>query len=187
MDSHTSSPLDLLRPLVPPDHGVSAWPLASGWWLLLLLALLLVIAWLLLRPILSRRKLQRQRYQHAQLLLDAALLECRAMPDAALARQVYLQKSNEIFKRILHQHPGLSHFSQLGGKAWTDFLSHVNALAQVNTSSSDRIAALYGDRLYAAHCPDNIPLDELHLWSSNWITAVAKQARKLAISVGASP
>lgn len=181
MDTPSLSQLDLLRPLAPPDHGISAWPLAAGWWILLGFCCAAIATYLLLKPWLKRRRADQQIRLHTRSLLDALYQECQHISPAPVATQRYLQHSNEIFKRVIHLHPSLASAWPLTGSAWCAFL------AKVDAKQTELFAPLYGDALYAAQCTRTIDLESLHHWACDWSLAVQRQASHLAKQPGNTP
>lgn len=166
--------LDQLRPIIQPAHEISAWPLATGWWLLMAFFLVMIAALIFLRPMIKSWKQQKQIRIHTQQLLNTLYLDCTRESDVALGLQHYLQTSNDIFKRIIHKHPHLSHFSHLTGNDWTTFIFRLDPEAP--------FAKFYGDNLYAQRCQDKINLDELHNWACAWaILATKKRAREITL------
>lgn len=152
-----------------PDYAVSLWPLAPGWWILLALPVLGMVGFVLLGPWLRSRRQRRQRQQNTIALLNELFLDCKKEGDVSLVLQLYLQKSNDVFKRVVHSNPRLASNSQLSGAAWVDFIKRLDP--------DSVFANLYGDNLYARRCPDKINLEALHQWSLHWV-AIAQKARQ---------
>lgn len=168
-----NDPLASLRPIVLPEHGVSYWPLAPGWWILLgLLATGLLLAWYLrprLMKVRHRRKLQRDSLQ----ALDALYEQCRQQNNQAESLQHYLQGCNDIFKRSLHwQHPGSAALS-LCGEPWVQWLQkHNPAAAQADFSRH------FGNGLYGRRCDGDMPLLALHTWAKHWLQHFHKKGEQ---------
>jgi hypothetical protein len=169
--------LDQLRPIKLPDNSISVWPLAPGWWILLGIILLVCTGFIFLRPLLKSRRQKQQLRENTLGLLSTLFADCKKEADTALALQVYLQKSNDIFKRVIHNSPQLSGFSSLSGDDWADFLARIDPKSPY--------AKLYGNNLYALRCNEKISLDELHHWAITWLSSVAK--RGTAARLGNKP
>jgi hypothetical protein len=166
----SSNPLDQLRPIIHPTYGVSVWPLAPGWWILIIFVVVMFVAIMLLRPMFKLRKQQKKIQTHTQQLLNALFEDCKKQPDTSLALQAYLQGSNDIFKRVIHGNPCLSQFSHLVGNHWTAFISRIDP--------ESSFATLYGNNLYAPRCKEKINLEELHHWATAWVLLASKKPRK---------
>lgn len=164
--------LDQLRPIILPDYDVSLWPLAIGWWFLLGIAALLISGFFILRPILKARRENKQLLQNTLSLLDSLHAECAQQTDKPKALQHYLQKSNDVFKRVVHANKYLAPFAQLTGPQW------INLVVKINPDSP--FANYYGDHLYAARCNEDINLKNLHDWACEWVKQADKNAKKIA-------
>jgi hypothetical protein len=157
MNKPIPDPLDQLHDIIQPVYAVSAWPLAPGWWLLLGLLVLSVLLTIFLRPRIKERQRHRALRQSVLQMLDTVYGECLRGHSTPSSLQRYLQHCNEIFKRTLHAHPGLSSYSSLTGKPWMTLLAKANP--------HERYPALYGDVLYAAQCNENLDVEDLHRWA----------------------
>ena len=153
--------LEQLRPIHMPEHAIGIWPLAPGWWLLLALPVLVLLVLVLLQPLLKARRQKQQIQQNTKALLNALYMACKKETDFPLALQIYLQKSNDIFKRVIHSDPRLSGFAHLSGSSWVSFIAKVDP--------TTTFATLYGDSLYARRCQEKINLDDLHQWALQWV------------------
>lgn len=166
------NPLDQLRPIILPDYDVSVWPLAIGWWFLLGLITLLILGFFILRPILKKQREKKQLQENTSSLLNSLYAECAQQANKPEALQNYLQKSNDVFKRVVHANKYLAPFAQLTGKQWIDLI--------VKIDSDSPFANYYGDHLYAARCNENINLKALHDWACEWVKLADKNAKKIA-------
>ena len=164
--------LDQLKPIILPDYAVSFWPLAIGWWLLLALVIFLIAGFVFLRPVLKLRKQQKQIRENTLQILNVLYSDCMKESDASLALQGYLQKSNDVFKRVVHTNTDLAKYSHLAGKNWVALIDAIDPGCP--------FATLYGDNLYAARCNQKINLDELHRWACAWIAMANKRAHLIS-------
>jgi hypothetical protein len=157
MSKPIPDPLDQLHDIIQPVHAISAWPLAPGWWLLPGLLVLSVLLTIFLRPRLKERKRKRALRQSVSQMLDTLYAEYLSKNCTPSSLQNYLQHNNDLFKRTIHAHPGLSSYSSLTGKPW------INVIAKVNPHEC--YPALYGEALYAAQCNENLDAEDLHRWA----------------------
>lgn len=167
----SADPLDQLRPIIPPEHDVSWWPLAPGWWMLMgLLIAVTILIWWLIPKILSHQA-EKKRWGSTQELLENLYLECRSKKESPLTLQYYLQKSNAIFKRAIHYFWNDPTVASLVGDEWIKFME------RIYSQKNNDYAHLYGQQLYAKSCKNNIKLEELHHWAHEWIKALQKQSK----------
>ncbi|WP_349616603.1 DUF4381 domain-containing protein [Azotobacter salinestris] len=117
------SPLDQLRPLIPPP-AVPWWPPAPGWWLLALVALVSLGAFCWLQ---WQRPRRRSEPAPPPLVLDP--LRVAALEELAQLRKPYdvpagpwLQQLNALLKRLCRAHYPDSHSHTLSGRAWLAYL-----------------------------------------------------------------
>jgi len=169
---HGQDPLDLLRPIIPPEHDISWWPLAPGWWILMALVLLTALLAWWLRPRIVAHQIKLKRWQSTHQLLETLYLKCNQETDICTALQYYLQGSNVIFKRAINYFGENQEIAALAGDNWVQFLK------KIYIPKTGGYAYLYGDQLYAKHCTENIRLDDLHSWACSWIEAFKKQVKK---------
>jgi|SRR5690606_9087968 len=168
-----ADPLDQLLPIIPPEHDVSWWPLASGWWILLgTVCVMLLLTWWL-RPILETRRIEKKRWESAYSLLQALYDTCQTQKDSSIGLQEYLQNSNAIFKRVINHFGKDPEITAFSGKKW------VNFLAKIYPGAGGEYAHLYGESLYAKRCTENVTLEGLHAWAYSWLTALKKQIKDI--------
>jgi len=172
MESEYSSNdlLEQLLPIIAPEHDVSWWPLAPGWWLLMTLIVTGILLWRWLRPILLARQAEITRWESAYHLLENIYLESCSKADPSLARQNYLQESNTLFKRIVHHYVKDSTIASSIGSAW------VNYLRDIYSPDTEGFEYLYGQHLYAKSCEENIRLEDLHSWAKSWLISFQKKS-----------
>lgn len=165
------NPLDQLRPIVLPQHDISWWPLAPGWWALIIspLVILALVYWL--KPQILSRQAEKKRWQSIHSLLEKLYLECQSRKENSLALQDYLQNSNAILKRTVHYFGSDPAIGSLIGDEWIKFLKKIYA------PKTTSYAYLYSQQLYAKTCTENISLDELHHWACAWVKAFQKQSK----------
>lgn len=141
------------------------WPLAPGWWMLLGLLFLcgLLAYWLM--PLWHKRQQKIQMRHNTLELLHQIHQDSLQQADSALGLQSYLQKSNEVFKRLLAQHCPHSPYIAAKGEKWVHFLQ------KLHLPQSKDHGIYYGDQLYAKRCSEKISLANLHQWACAWVLA----------------
>ncbi|MEN0035984.1 MAG: DUF4381 domain-containing protein [Cellvibrio sp.] len=112
----TSSPLDQLADIHLPD-GVSWWPLAPGWWILLALLVVAAIGFLIWR----RRKQQNHYRTLALQELDAIYARYNEAQDAA----AYLQALSVLLRRTALTAYPRSFNASIKGVEWLSWLDAV--------------------------------------------------------------
>lgn len=108
-----SSPLDQLADIHLPD-GVSWWPLAPGWWILMGIIVLIVTAFILWR----KRYIKRRYRQQAITLLQQAYGQYQVDQQSA----VYLQQLSELLRRVARTSYGGLFNPSIKNKAWLQWL-----------------------------------------------------------------
>lgn len=130
------NPLDQLRDIHLPSEGISFWPLAPGWWLvliaLLLTAFLALFFWL---------RTRRRRGIVSQSLKAVADLE----KNASLSAQEWLAEVSSLLRRVVISLYGRDRVAGLVGSDWMTFLD-----AQGKTTDFTQGAAkVLADQPYA--------------------------------------
>lgn len=162
----TSSPLDQLADIHLPD-GISWWPLAPGWWILLALLILIIIGFFIWR--------QRKKHNHYRKLalqeLDAIYAHYNESQDAA----TYLQALSVLLRRTaLTAHPR-SFNASIKGVEWLNWLDTV--CPALNEKFSDEL----GQNLLTSVYQKNPHIDALGLQriGTAWITQHRNHRQKI--------
>ena len=142
-----TDPLQQLRDIhLPADP--SWWPPAPGWWVLLLVAVCALV-WLCLRTWLYWRR--RAPLREARRLLLALHADYQR---GDLAGHTYLDRANEILKRLLVRAYGRTQYAPLAGDEWLDAL---DALSETTAFTAGASQAL-GNQRFAREVQADIDL-----------------------------
>ena len=112
-----TDPLAQLRDITLPD-GVSWWPLAPGWWILLFL--IVIAFWLLWRWL---------RYRKADRWRNEALLELETLRDLANHHQnnsLVLESTSALYRRLALLMEPRHEIASLTGQAWLEKLDSLS-------------------------------------------------------------
>lgn len=151
-----SSPLDQLADIHLPD-GVSWWPLAPGWWILMGIVVLMMVALLLLRQRHSKRRYRQQ----AILLLQQAYTQYQSNQQSAL----YLQQLSELLRRVARTSYGTLFNPSIKGDTWLHWLDKSCPGLKHAFSAGPGQLLLTGP--YQKNPP--LELESLHQLSLEWI------------------
>ncbi len=152
----TASPLDQLADIHLPD-GVSWWPLAPGWWMLLALLVISIIAFFIWRL----RKQQNHYRIVAQQELTKIYADYQQSNDAAS----YLQTLSVLLRRTaLTAYPQRFNAS-IKGSDWLNWLDSVCPV--LNGKFSGDLGQSLVSSAYQKN--PNVDINGLHQLSSQWI------------------
>ncbi len=98
-------------------HGISIWPLASGWWILIFI---LAVATILVLRKLERIRKYRKSWRYR---LERELLRIVENEDATLAKK-NISRINNVLKRLSMQEYGREETASLTGRKWLAFLTN---------------------------------------------------------------
>ena len=152
-----ASPLDQLADIHLPD-GVSWWPLAPGWWILLALLAIAIVGFFIWR----NRKQQNYYRVIAQHQLAGIYADYQQTQDAG----AYLQALSQLLRRTaLTAYPN-SFNASIKGKDW------LNWLDSVCPPATEKFSGEIGQSLLSSAYQKNpqVDVNELHRLSSEWIT-----------------
>lgn len=136
--------LSELRDLHVPD-APGWWPPAPGWWLMALLALALATC---LHLLWKRRRHALAPLKHAIVELEACN---RALESRTLAPMPYLDRVNDLLKRLLIFGYGENHLAGLSSDAWTRALLEFLRRFSKSKSPIRLEASLLGEFRYRPH------------------------------------
>jgi hypothetical protein len=151
-----ASPLDQLADIHLPD-GVSWWPLAPGWWILLALLAITIVGFFIWR----NRKQQNYYRVIAQHQLAGIYADYQQTQDAG----AYLQALSQLLRRTaLTAYPN-SFNASIKGKDWLHWLDSVCPAA------TEKFSGEIGQSLLNSAYQKNpqVDVNELHRLSSEWI------------------
>lgn len=161
-----ASPLDQLADIHLPD-GVSWWPLAPGWWILLALFVLAIIVFFIIR----QRKQQNHYRIIAQQELDSIYARYNESQDAA----AYLQALSVLLRRTALTAYPKSFNASIKGAEW------LNWLDAVCPTPNEKFSGELGQSLLANIYQKNPQIDALGLQhlSSVWIAQHRNHRQKI--------
>lgn len=165
----TSSPLDQLADIHLPD-GVSWWPLAPGWWILLALLVIAVIGFFIWR--------QRKQQNHYRVIAQHQLAGIYADYQQTQNAGAYLQALSLLLRRTALTAYPHSFNASIKGNDW------LNWLDAVCPALTEKFAGELGQSLLSSAYQKNPQLDVsgLHQLSSQWINLHRNHRQKLSIS-----
>jgi Domain of unknown function (DUF4381) len=163
----TSSPLDQLADIHLPD-GVSWWPLAPGWWILLALLLIAISGFFIWR----NRKQQNYYRVIAQHQLTGIYADYQQTQNAG----AYLQALSQLLRRTALTAYPHSFNASIKGNDW------LNWLDSVCPALTEKFSGELGQSLLSSAYQKNPQLDVsgLHQLSSQWINLHRNHRQKLS-------
>lgn len=169
-----ASPLDQLADIHLPD-GVSWWPLAPGWWILLALLLIAIIGFFIWR----NRKQQNYYRVIAQHQLAGIYADYQQTQNAG----AYLQALSQLLRRTALTAYPHSFNASMKGDDW------LNWLDSVCPGLTEKFAGEPGQHLLRSTYQKNPQVDitGLHQLSSQWITQHRNYRQTLSASTKAVP
>lgn len=164
-----TSPLDQLADIHLPD-GVSWWPLAPGWWILLTLAIIALVGFFIWR----RRKAQNIYRNIAQHQLAGIYADYQKTQNAA----AYLQALSLLLRRTALTAYPHSFNASIKGEEWLQWLD------QVCPALPEKFSSELGENLLtsAYQKNPNIDVSGLQQLSAQWINLHRNHRQKLSIS-----
>lgn len=162
---NTTNPLDELADIQLPE-GVSWWPLAPGWWILIALAIIIATAiycW--------RRHHQRNAYRQLAL---AELQQAYQNFQQQASTAIYLQKVSNILRRTAMSAYPKSFNSSIKGDDWLSWLDTHCPATQDSFAQGTGRALLVGPYQQAPQ----VDIDALHQLCTHWVLQHRNQWQK---------
>ncbi len=165
----TSSPLDQLADIHLPD-GVSWWPLAPGWWILLALLVIASIGFFIWR--------QRKQQNHYRIVAQHQLAGIYADYQQTQNAGAYLQALSLLLRRTALTAYPHSFNASIKGNEWLSWLD------TVCPAMTEKFSGELGESLLSSAYQKNPQLDvnSLHQLSSQWINLHRNHRQKLSTS-----
>lgn len=170
----TSSPLDQLADIHLPD-GVSWWPLAPGWWILLALLVIAIVGFFIWR--------QRKQQNHYRVIAQHQLAGIHADYQQTQNAGAYLQALSLLLRRTALTAYPHSFNASIKGEEW------LNWLDAVCPALTEKFSGELGQSLLSSAYQKNpqIDINGLHQLSSQWIALHRNYRQTLSISKNAAP
>lgn len=161
-----ASPLDQLADIHLPA-GVSWWPLAPGWWVLLALLVIVIIGFFIWR--------HRKQQNHYRVIAQQELAEIYADYQQSQNAAAYLHALSVLLRRTALTAYPHSFNASIKGKDW------LNWLDAVCPTLTEKFSDELGQSLLSSAYQKNPQLDisGLHQLSSQWITLHRNYRQKI--------